>query len=268
MTVSYLQRDGGRIAYEVHGDGPLIVCVPGMGDLRQVYRNTVPALVAAGYRVAAMDLRGHGDSDASFDRYDDVAAGTDILALIEHLGGPAIVIGNSMGAGASVWAAAEDPAAVSGLVLVGPFVRDGAVSRLKLLLFRLALIKPWGPAVWKSYYPKFYPGRRPTDLDAHLALIRQSLRRGDHWRSFVRTTRTTHTPASERLGRVQAPVLVVMGEKDPDWPDPVAEAHFVASALRADLVLVPDAGHMPMAEYPEVVNPAVVAFAQRVSARA
>jgi pimeloyl-ACP methyl ester carboxylesterase len=267
MTVSYLQRDGGRIAYEVHGEGPLIVCVPGMGDLRQVYRFTVPALVAAGYRVAAMDLRGHGDSSDGFDRYDDVAAGADILALIEHLGGPAIVIGNSMGAGAAVWAAAEEPARISGLVLVGPFVRDG-VSALMTLLFRLALVKPWGPAVWNSYYPKFYPGRQPADRDAHLALIRESLRRGSHWRSFVRTTHTSHAAAEARLGAVTAPVLVVMGEKDPDWRDPVAEARFVASSLNADLILVPDAGHMPMAEYPEVVNPAVVDFVQRVSARA
>ena len=46
-----------------------------MGDLRSVYRFTVPALVDAGYRVATMDLRGHGDSDDSFSTFDDVAAG-------------------------------------------------------------------------------------------------------------------------------------------------------------------------------------------------
>ncbi|GAA0922480.1 hypothetical protein GCM10009557_91750 [Virgisporangium ochraceum] len=61
MSVSYLSVDGQRVAYEVTGDGPLVVCVPGMGDVRQVFRNTAPALAAAGYRVAVMDLRGHGD---------------------------------------------------------------------------------------------------------------------------------------------------------------------------------------------------------------
>jgi pimeloyl-ACP methyl ester carboxylesterase len=59
-----------------------------------------------------------------------------------------------------------------------------------------------------------------------------------------------------------------MGDKDPDWKDPVAEARWIESTLDAELLLVPGAGHYPMAEYPEVVNPAVVAFAQRVHARA
>ncbi len=40
--------------------------VPGMGDLRAGYRFLAPALRAAGYRVACTDLRGHGDSDATF----------------------------------------------------------------------------------------------------------------------------------------------------------------------------------------------------------
>ena len=55
-----------------------------------------------------------------------------------------------------------------------------------------------------------------------------------------------------------------MGEQDPDWPDPAAEARFVADTLHGELLLVPSAGHYPMAEYPEVVSPAVIAFAHRV----
>ena len=101
----------GRIAYDVTGSGPLVVAVPGMGDLRSSYRHLAPALVAAGFRVATMDLRGHGDSDTTFAAYDDPAAASDVIALIEHLGGPALVIGNSMGAAAAVIAAAENPIA-------------------------------------------------------------------------------------------------------------------------------------------------------------
>jgi pimeloyl-ACP methyl ester carboxylesterase len=54
-----------------------------------------------------------------------------------------------------------------------------------------------------------------------------------------------------------------MGTKDRDWPDPTGEARFVAEALHGELVLVDGAGHYPMAEYPEIVNPALVAFASR-----
>src|SRR3954453_19160906 len=124
----FLQRPEGRIAFDVEGTGPLVVCLPGMGELRSTYRFTVPALTAAGYRVATMDLRGHGDSDTTFARYDDVAAGEDALALVEQLGGPAVLLGNSMGAGAAAWAAAERPELVSGLGLIGPFVRNPPAS--------------------------------------------------------------------------------------------------------------------------------------------
>jgi len=65
-SIQYLTRPGGRIAFERTGEGPLIVCIPGMGDLRTSYRHTTPALVAAGFSVITMDLRGHGDSDKTF----------------------------------------------------------------------------------------------------------------------------------------------------------------------------------------------------------
>jgi pimeloyl-ACP methyl ester carboxylesterase len=269
MTTSYLGRGAARIAYDVQGDGPLVVCLPGMGDLRSVFRFMTPDLVAAGYRVATMDLRGHGDSDDGFDAYDDVAEGEDALALIAQLsGGPALLVGNSMGAGAAVWAAAEDPAKVAGLALLGPFVRNPKVNPVMALAMRLVLVKPWGPSAWRAYYRRSYPGRQDERLAEHQREMTEAMRRGEHWRSFVKTTRTDHTPAEERLGRVSAPALVVMGEKDQDWPDPVAEARFAADALSAELLLVPDCGHYPQAEYPDIVNPAVVAFAQRVHPRA
>src|SRR4051795_5116947 len=147
----WVTRPEGRIAYDAVGPGPLVVCVPGMGELRSVYRRTVPALVAAGFRVVTMDLRGHGDSDATFTGYDYVAAGGDVLALTERLGGPAVVVGNSMGAGAAAWAAAERPDLVTGLVLVGAFARNPPMNPLVTLAFRAMMAGPWAPRVWASY---------------------------------------------------------------------------------------------------------------------
>jgi hypothetical protein len=60
----------------------------------------------------------------------------------------------------------------------------------------------------------------------------------------------------------QASVLVVMGEKEQNRPESVAEA------LNAELLLVPDAGHYPVAEYPELFSPTVIELADRVHARA
>ena len=267
MTTSYLNRGEGRIAYDVTGAGPLVICLPGMGDLRSVYRFLAPALVESGFRVATMDLRGHGDSDATFSAYDDVAAATDALALIDHLGADhALLVGNSMTGGSAVWAAAEAPDRVAGLVLVDPFVRNPKSNLLMTFAFRAGVMRPWGPAVWKGYYRRLYPGRPPTDLAEYQRRQAESLR--PKWRAFSRTARTSHAPAEARLGEVRAKALVVMGDKDPDWTDPVAEARWIESTLGAELLLVEGAGHYPMAEYPEVVNPAVVAFAQRIHARA
>lgn len=63
-----------------------------------------------------------------------------------------------------------------------------------------------------------------------------------------------------RIPEVKAPVLVVMGTKDPDFPDPAAEAKLTAERLRGRVELVEGAGHYPHAELPEQVGPAIVAF--------
>jgi pimeloyl-ACP methyl ester carboxylesterase len=260
METNFLERPEGRIAYDVAGDGPLVICVPGMGDLRSVYRFLAPELAKAGYRVAAMDLRGHGDSDATFSEYDDVACGTDLMALAKHLGGPAVLIGNSMSAGAAVLAAADAPDLVAGLVLTGPFVRNPHASSIARIGFRAAMLRPWGASVWTAYYRKLYPGRPPADLDEHRRRIHAALRKPGHAKAFQKTTHTSHAPAEARLGGVRAPALVVMGERDPDFPDPTVEAGFVADALHGEVLMVPNAGHYPQAEYPEVVTPSVLTF--------
>ena len=265
-AVQMLDRPGGRVAFEVSGEGPRIVCVPGMGELRSSFRYALPALDEAGFRAAAMDLRGHGDSDATFDTYDDVAAGQDTLALIDHLGGPAIVMGNSMGAGAAVWAAAEQPRAISGLALLGPFVRDTPANPLLLAMFKLMMSGPWAPRMWASYLPRLYPGRKPPDFAEHRDAIVASMRRPGHAKAFTATTRTSHAPVAARIADVQCPALVVMGAKDPDFADPAAEARWIGEQLSAEVVMVPGAGHYPQVEYPEIVNPALVAFCERVAA--
>ena len=261
-----LDRPGGRIAYDAVGDGALVVCVPGMGELRSSYRETVPALAASGLRVATMDLRGHGDSDATFDRYDDIAVGEDVVALIAALGGPAIVIGNSMAAGGAVLAAAEHPDDVDGLILLGPFVRNAPTNPLMVWMFKALMSGPWAAKMWTSYMPKLYPGRRPDDFDDHRETIATSMRRPGHRRAFTATTRTSHDPAEARLDDVSVPTLVVMGSADPDFRDPAAEAEWIADRLHGDVVMVSGAGHYPQVEYPDVVNPRLVEFCHRVSA--
>lgn len=263
-----MDRGDGRVAYDVAGSGPLVLMVPGMGDLRTTFRFQVPALAAAGFRVATTDLRGHGDSDTTFTSYGDVETAGDVIAIIDELGGPAVVVGNSMGAGAGVLAAAERPDLVAGLVLVGPFVRDGSVSRVSRAVMRIATLPPWVARTWQMLLPRLYAGQRPVDWDTYLPQVMASLRRPGYAKAFSRTTRTTHAPAQASLSDVRAPALVVMGERDPDFPDPQAEATWIASALDGEVVMVGEAGHYPHSQQPEETTAAILDFLNTVPPRA
>lgn len=262
---SYYTRPEGRIAYDRSGEGPLVLLVPGMGDLRSTYRFLVPALVAAGYTAVSVDLRGHGDSDAGFGSYGDAETAEDLAALLDDLGSSAVIVGNSMGAGAAAYLAAIRPELVRGLVLVGPFVRNGQVSRVQRLAMRIALARPWVVATWRYYVPTLYAGRRPEDFSDHLDEVVASLKRPGYASAFATLARSLdHDVVEERLGDVRTPTLVVMGAEDPDFPDPEAEARWIAERLDGEVAIVPEAGHYPHAQRPDLVVPAVLGFTTRV----
>jgi pimeloyl-ACP methyl ester carboxylesterase len=268
-TTLTLDRGHGRIAYDVRGAGPLVICAPGMGDIRQTFRFLVPALVDAGYRVATFDLRGHGESDTTFASYDDEAEASDIVALAESLGAPAAVIGNSMGSAAGVIAAAGRPELISGLVLVGPFVRNPKINAFQRGVMNVATAPLWAAAVWKAYLPGLYAGRKPVDFAEYKARTNAAMRRRGYAAAFSKTAHTvTHDPSERVLPLVKAPALIVMGELDPDFPSPADEADWIGEQLKAEVLMVPEAGHYPQSQRPEIVTPAVIDFLATVAHRA
>ena len=265
----FLDRPAGRLAYELTGDpsGPLVICCPGMGDLRSSYRALAERLAAGGIRVASMDLRGHGQSDIGWPDYSPGAVADDLLALVDALGGRAVLVGNSYGGSAAVLAAAREPAAVAGLVLLGAFVRDSRRSlgqRLQIALIRRT--RP-GRALWTAVaWPSFF-GRRPADFPERRAELKAALARPRGYEAVAAMMAPArHRDTEPQLGRVQAPALVVMGAADPDFPDPAAEARFTAGALGgpAEVLLLDGVGHYPQAEAAAEVAPAVSALVEKV----
>lgn len=256
---------GGRLAYQLTGDtGPLIVLSPGFGDLRSAFDGLVPQLAAAGFRVLATDLRGHGDSSVGWPSYrvEDVAG--DLLALVHAHGGRAVLLGNSYSGSAAVVAAAREPAAVAGLVLVGAFVRQPAGSAVQKALFALFSRRFPGRPLWTAAaWPSFFK-RKPADFAARRKELAASLARPGGYEALGRMTTSegSHAGTEPLLPAVSAPALVIMGGADPDFPDPAAEARFTADALGgpAEVLMVDGVGHYPHAEAPEVVGPAVVDF--------
>jgi pimeloyl-ACP methyl ester carboxylesterase len=114
--------------------------------------------------------------------------------------------------------------------------------------------------VWKSYLPTLYAGRRPADFSAYRDQVVASLRRPGYAQAFSLTTRTSHALAEAQLATIKVPVLVVMGEQDPDFPDPAAEAGWIAQATHAQVVMVPEAGHYPQSQRPDITTAAVLRF--------
>lgn len=265
-STRYIIRPEGRIAYDVQGTGPLVILVPGMGDLRAGYRFLAPELVAAGYTVATTDLRGHGDSDTTFSSYGDPETAGDIEALIDELGGKAVIGGNSLASGAAVILAAEQPSKVSGLVLLGPFVRNPQASAFEAWMFRTMMAPLWVSAMWKAYMPTLYKGTKPADFEQYRSTVIASLKRPGYGKAFSLTTsQTTHDPAEARLGDVTVPAIVIMGDSDPDFKDPAGEAKWIGEKLNAQVVMVSEAGHYPQSQRPDITTPAVLGFLATVA---
>jgi len=259
----FLDLPGGRLAYDVSGPegGPLVLCVPGMGDIRQVFRFTAPALAEAGYRVARMDQRGHGESSSGWAGYGSPATGEDMLALIRHLDGPAAIIGHSSSAAAAVWAAAEEPVLVSALVLLAPFARQRELS--PVLRAALAVVTSRA-AIWsRVYYPMLYKAPKPADFPTYLQALRANLREPGRM-AATRGAPTRQAECFDRAGDVSCPVRIVMGTKDPDFPDPAAEGEYARQLIGANnettLTMIDGAGHYPHAELPETTASAVLPF--------
>jgi pimeloyl-ACP methyl ester carboxylesterase len=267
-TTRFLTVGEGRVAYDdTGGPGQLVLAIPGMGDLRSEYRALRPLLQQAGYRVVTMDVRGHGETSARWSDYSAHAVGSDALALIEHLGaGQAVVLGNSFAAGSALWAAHDAPARVRGVVLLGPIARDGEPSLVARAAVSLGFAGPWRVAFWMTYWNSLFPTRKPADHAEAKAALAANLRepgRMDALRTMVGLSKAD-TEAIVAGSRV--PALVVMGTRDPDFPDAAGEARWLGRALGTEPLIVEGAGHYPHLEMPERLASPLLAFMSRVRA--
>jgi pimeloyl-ACP methyl ester carboxylesterase len=265
MQTQYFERPEGTLAYSDYGgSGELVLMLPGMGALRSEYRYLAPKLSEAGYHAVTVDLRGHGESSVPWQSYDLPAVGNDILALTQHLNaGPAHVIATSFSAGAAVWAAAERPDAIRSLVLIGAFVREAKLNPLMKAGAWLVMNNPWRVRTWGMYYGTLYPTRKPADFKDYMNQLMENLAQPGRFDAASALANSSRQPSAERLKQVKAPTLVIMGTKDPDFPDPAAEGKYIAEQTGGTLALVEGAGHYPQTEMPEKTTPIVIDFLKR-----
>ncbi|MFI5934186.1 alpha/beta fold hydrolase [Actinoplanes sp. NPDC051494] len=267
---SYLTVDGGRLAYEVAGEGPLVVLAHGMGHSRAAYRFVAPRLIAAGYRVAAADLRGCGESTAAWPSYTRSDIAGDLLALIRHLGGPATLVGHSISGGAATIAAAREPGLLTGIVEIAPFTRAQAMrlgdfrSRsYRRGAYRMAGTMMGSVSQWLGYLDHAYPGAKPADWAGRQAGIAAELREPGRMKALQAMLKTSPADAGAQLTGVRCPALIIEGSLDPDWTDPRAEGEAIVAALPAgigELAMIDGAGHYPHDQYPDRTATLILSF--------
>ncbi|SFJ69387.1 alpha/beta fold hydrolase [Cellulomonas sp. KH9] len=124
----FVTANGARFHVALTGpqDAPLVVLLHGVPQLWWAWRHQLPVLAAAGYRVAAMDLRGTGGSDKPPQGYDVPTLAADVAGVVRSLGAEsAVVIGAGTG-GDVAWATgAYHPQVVRALgVLAAPHPLD------------------------------------------------------------------------------------------------------------------------------------------------
>ncbi|HZE37616.1 MAG TPA: alpha/beta hydrolase [Stackebrandtia sp.] len=261
MNTQTLTLPEGTIAYELTGpaDGPLVVCAPGMGVTRSTFRYLAPTLADAGYRVATMDVRGHGESSLGWNEYSPTAVSHDVEALVRELGGPAVVIGHSFAAKSVSQLASREPGLVSAMVIVGPAVEH---SKPGAFLGTAAKMITGNASLWTMYVKSLYPGDKPADFAEDMAALKASLSRKGGAKPVRALLDSFPEDPKVDLSTVTAPTLIVMGTKDGDHSDPTAEAHRIASELGGPTTveLSEGSGHYPHVDNAKTVGPVVVGF--------
>jgi pimeloyl-ACP methyl ester carboxylesterase len=261
LLTQLLQTAEGTLAYDDSGgSGPVVICVPSMGDLRTEYRFLSPRLTAAGYRVITMDVRGHGESSTDWKEWDALAVGSDVLALMSSLGiRKAHLVGCSFAAGSVYGVSVHSPERVESLTLIGPAMRNGTPNPLLNLVVNVGLSGFWGPGFWIAYWDGLFPVKKPEDFAASRAALRANLSEPGRLAALKKMAFASKAPVEEMLGRSKVPILLIMGTQDKDFPDPAGEAAMLGARTGARVQMLA-AGHYPHVELPEQAAGLIVPF--------
>lgn len=231
------------------GRQPPVLLIHGFASTHAVnWVNTlwVKVLTAAGHRVIAIDNRGHGSSDKPHDAqsYHTSRMAADAVALLDHLGlEKAHLVGYSMGARISAFAAHDAPDRVQSVVLGGlgyHLVDRGGLPQTIAEAMLASSIEDIAEPMGRLF-------RRFADANG---ADRQALA------ACIEGSRQSLAPAD--LAEIAAPVLVAVGDKDPIAGDP---GRLAALLPRGEALDIPGRDHN-LAVGDKVFKAAVLRFLQ------
>ncbi len=254
--------DGKTIRYANGGRAhdpalPAVVLVHGSGMNRTVWQFQTRYLAHHGYRVAAVDLPGHGGSEGPpIETIPEMGAWlADVIDALEL--GPAHVIGHSMGTYIGIEAAAQRPETVASLVLVGtaaampvhPELLDAAANDVP---HASNLMSSW------SFGAPAHIGRHATpglwNIGGSRALLDTSRPQS---LGVDMAACNAYSTSLEAAAAVTCPVTYILGALDKMTPARKA-ADLVAATAGARVVTLDGVGHMMMTEAPDATREAMV----------
>ncbi len=272
-------RDGTRIWWQSRGRGsPAVVLTDGIACSGFVWKYLEPAL-AAERRVLRWHYRGHGRSDPPRDpdRISVLDSVDDLLAVLDAAGERAAVLaGHSMGVQVCLEAHRTARSRVAGLLLVcgspghplDTFHDQPWLARVFPVL--KDLVEAF-PAAARLVFEKVVPSEIVYQVGSALEVNRSLVRREDLFPYLEQVSRldpvffarmlarAAEHDATDHLGEVDVPTLVVAGERD-TWTPLWLSERMHASIPGCELLVLPGGTHVGPIEHPDLVQLRVEKF--------
>lgn len=260
------QNDGFTMAYQDTCDQIALVLIHGFPLDSAMWEMQLQDLSDV-VRMIAPDLRGHGRSDSVAGPYSMEMFSDDIAGLLDHLNvhGPVLVCGLSMGGYIALDFYRRYPDRVAGLILTatragadseeGKANRDATAATVKTegtgpivagMLPKLLAPGSYGDDELVSYVKEIMEGASVEGVIGALAAMKD------------------RPDSMPMLVDIDVPTLIIHGAEDQIIP--VSEAEALYEAIEdAELVIVPDAGHLPNLEQPDAFNDAIIDFIEELT---
>lgn len=269
---SFVELTDGFVHFEVQGDpeDPLVVLIHGFSVPYYVWDPTAADLADSGFQVLRYDLYGRGYSDRPDTSYDLDLFVRQLDELIREIGSPqpVHVIGLSMGGPIAASYAVLHPERVQSVTLIAPEVLDtDPVDILPMNIpgvgdyFMHVILAP--VLLPRLQAADFYQPERFPEWES---LYREQLKfhgTGKALLSTIRELVDLHPlDIYKQLSETRIPVLIIRGEHDQTiTPEALSAIRHVLPA--AGFTPVPEAGHLPHYEQPDLVNPAIISFLEK-----
>lgn len=255
-----------QLYIEQNGSGPALLLIHGYPLNREMWRPQISTL-SASFNVIAPDLRGHGDSDPSPGPYTMNMLADDCADMLRVFGieEPVIVCGLSMGGYVAFAFQRKFPSKVAGLILAatraGADSPEAQVNRDKAAALAVeksinVVIEGMLPLILS---PKTYE-KRPQLVNKVENIMGQTSLEGIVGALMGMKLRPDSTPD---LGQIDIPTLILHGADDQIIPLSESETMH-ASIPNSQLEIIPDAGHLPNLEQPQLFTPIVQEFIQSI----